>query len=606
MKRSPHFIPGNKSSQLPSNVVWFDTETKPTTGTDGRQYHHLWFGWACYQRRISGTEWKPPIWFRFESIPEFWDWVESRTRAKTRLLMMCHNGGFDLPVLDAFNTLLARGYHLRSAVVDAPPIILKWIKGSRTIQFIDTVNIWKMPLKKLGESIGVPKLTMPEQSAPDDEWDNYGKQDVEVIRRATLEYWAFLRDNDLGCFAPTIASQAFSTFRHRFMEHQILIDDSDRAADISRDSYVGGRCECFRLGTYDGDIYYLDVNSMYPSVMINGQFPRKLRTVTKYCDIDDLKEWQKDNALIADCIVETDEPAYPLKHEHKLIFPVGKFRVSLTGAELKYALANDHVRRVIATCVYEQAPVFNAYIKYMYALRMDARQRGDEVGESLAKLFLNTLYGKFGQRGRRYEIIDTTYDTSILTWQHWDVPTQTLTNMRQFGGIIQEFVGESESRHSFPAIASFTTSYARMVLYRAIHKAGRENVLYCDTDSMVVNSAGLSRMQDELDANKLGAWKVEDKFKSVTLYGAKDYKFDAVKRTKGVRANATWINDAEVEQDKFVGLRGMLREGSLNAPITERIHKILHREYNKGKVGSGGRVRPWVYSHNWARGNHIT
>jgi len=617
MNRFPHFLPHNKASQIPSNCIWFDTETKPTIDPDGKEHHHLWFGYACYQRRESETTWEAEQWLRFESIAPFWEWVISRARAKTRLYLFSHNGGFDLPVMDAFKVLPEKGFRLSSAVADAPPLILTWQKGGATdpefmlrqwfsteklqpdplytIRFIDTLNIWRLPLDSVGKSIGLAKLPMPPFDAPSDVWDTYGKRDVEVIQEVCKRWFTFIRDNDLGGFAPTLASQAFNSYRHRFMNHAIFIDSNERAIELSRDSYLGGRTEAFKIGHYHGEFYYIDVNSMYPSVMVKEQFPNRLISVYGRPTKDELDYWLENRCVIADCDIETDEPAYPIVHDGKLMFPTGHFRVQLATPEFRYAWEHGHIARTHRVAVYECAPIFESFIAEIYKLRLAATASGDTVNAWLYKILMNSLYGKFAQRGRVYETVGETPTDEIWSESVIDMDTGERWRERSFGGILQRQLKNGESRESFPAIASHVTSHARLVLWHAMKQAGRENVFYCDTDSMVVNRDGFTRMSDDIDRSELGKWSLERTLSSVQIYGAKDYVFDDLVATKGVRSNALWLEPNKIEQDRFMGLRSLMEAGDLSAPVVFRQQKTLKRYYDKGQVLASGDVIPWSF-----------
>ena len=576
--------------------MWIDTETRPRRQADGRDHHHLWFGWGCYQRLYDADRWTAPVWQRFTRPGEFWSWVESLTRPKTRITMFAHNGAFDLPVLHAFRELPAREWKLTNAVVEAPPMILQWRRDGRTLRFIDTLNIWRMPLDQLGESLGVAKLPMPGPRAARAAWDRYCRRDVEVIRKAVLAWLAFLRSNDLGGFAPTLASQALRTFTHRFMSHKILIDSSEEALQLARNAYLGGRVECFRLGTYEGNFAYVDVNSMYPAVMREGKFPRSLLGVYKRPTRRELVTWLDHRSVIADVVIRTDEPAYPVVRDGRLQFPVGEFRATLAGPELRHAIEHDHLVRSSRAAVYREAPLFRDWVDWMYERKLAAQLSGDKVSRWLFKLLMNSLYGKFGQRGRRFEIVGPDDPDRVEVWDEIDADTGEIRRLRSFGGVLQEFHEESESRNSMPAIAAYVTSYARMALWRGLQAAGRSNVLYCDTDSMVVDDRGLERIRGSLDPERLGAWSLKDSFDRVTLHGPKDYMFGDTRRVKGVRHNATWTAPNAVVQDHFVGFRGLLREGQLDAPIVTTIEKKLARVYLKGDVGTDGRVSPFLFS----------
>ena len=592
MKRFTHRIPGNKSNEQPSNIVWVDTETDHTTDDQGHQHHYLRFGWACYQRIQPGSVWSQPEWLRFTEIGAFWDWVCTKCRDKTRLYLFAHNGAFDLPVLHTFSELPALGYTLVSAVADFPPAILTWKHGKKTIRFIDTLNIFRMPLAELGKSIGIAKLPMPLHSDSDTKWDEYGRQDVEIIRQAILQWLTFLRVHDLGGFAPTLAAQSFNAYRHRFMTASILVTDNQKEIDIARASYLGGRTECFAIGNYAGEFYYLDVNSMYPSVMSAGSYPIRLRGVYGHPTFREIRKWLSHLAVIADVVIVTTDPAYPIVLEGKLVFPQGRFRAILCGPELQHALDHGHIESMRSAAVYEQAPIFKQFISWAFAARVNAREAKNTVYDWLIKIFMNSLYGKFGQRGRVFETVGQCAPDLVEVWPSVNHDTKEVTHYRRFGGLEQVWIEEGESRESVPSIASYVTSYARMKMHRAIMKAGRDHCLYCDTDSLVVDHTGYERLLDEIHPTKLGAWKLEKVIKTFQIFGPKDYIMDGDIKSKGVRGSARWIGDDTAEQDHFVGFRGLLRSGNLDEPVVYKIRKHLERRYTKGVVTKTGKVDP--------------
>ena len=55
----------------------------------------------------------------------------------------------------------------------------------------------------------------------------------------------------------------------------------------------------------------------------------------------------------------------------------------------------------VLTYIYDQAPIFKAYIEYFYNRRLQAKADGNEAGSYMFKLMMNALYGKFGQNGRQ-------------------------------------------------------------------------------------------------------------------------------------------------------------------------------------------------------------
>jgi hypothetical protein len=590
--RNPHWLAGVQGAVYPSNCIWFDTETKFELDTLDRQHHYLDFGYAAYRRKIRNDAWSKPDWLRFTSNKQFWKFVISKVRPKTRLYIFSHNGAFDLPVVHAFTELPKLGYKLTSAVADAPPLILKWKKEGHTIVFVDTLNIWRVPLAVLGKAIGLEKLTMPSPSASREKWNAYGKRDTEIIMQACIEWWQWLSDNDFGSFAMTLASQAMSTFRHRFMSHKIFIDSNEKAIAMSRNAYVGGRTEAHRLGHFEGEFYYLDINSMYPYVMRVHEFPRCLVGVYINPSEKELNEWSECFSIIAEVDIETEEPIYPLIHDKRLVFPVGKFSLTLCQPELELARERGHAIRIKRVAVYERAPIFEEFVATLYPLRLLEKNKGNESASYFLKIMMNSLYGKTGQRGRRYETSGECNPNEVACWQEIDIDSKTLVKKRRFGGLEQQWIDEGEARDSFPAIAAFVTSYARVKLWHAMETVGMQNMYYNDTDSIITNKTGYNKLKHLIDPDILGAWKLESVHKVMDIWGAKDYRLDGIQKTKGIRKTADWIDSNSVIQDYFVGLKGLLQMGDLSGPIVYKQKKTLSREYRKGLPLKSGKVKP--------------
>src|SRR5712691_2942084 len=163
MRRS-HVLRDNRVCEYPQQAIWFDTETRFEIRKDQTIYHHLKFGYACYMRRHRNGVWSDEDWLRFETRADFWSWCCNKVRDSTKLYLFCHNTSFHLPVLDVFQEMPHYGYILRTAIIEAPPTILRFRCGSKCIMILDTLNIWRMPLKFLGQEIGLEKIQMPEDN----------------------------------------------------------------------------------------------------------------------------------------------------------------------------------------------------------------------------------------------------------------------------------------------------------------------------------------------------------------------------------------------------------------------------------------------------------
>lgn len=590
--RRAHYLKPNHGCEMPHECIWVDTETNAKLLSDGSERHELDFGYAAYSRTVRKGEWIEPQWIKFNNILMFWEWVTSRLHGKSKLYIFAHNWAFDAPVLDVFNVLPELGFKLHNSVIQSPPVILKWRCAPHSLMLIDTLNIWRMPLAKLGESIGLPKLKMPDKLAPQSEWDTYAKRDVEIIMRACLNWFDYLKSNDLGGFAPTLASQAVRTFRHKFMSHKILIDSDEKALALARNSLHGGRTECFYLGKVPETIYKLDANSQYPAIMRTKFMPRQLLGHYTRPSVNELSKWLDEFCLTIKAHIKTSLPVYPVNHNDRLTFVTGEYIGYLSTPEIEYAIEHDLIVEVYEVNIYERDIIFRDYIDYFYNERLKYKAEGDETRSLQTKLLMNSLFGKFAQRGIMYTKVDDTRDASIKVWTEIDAETGDVFNYRQYAHIIEELQQEGESRDSHPAIAAHITAHARTQVWGWMLGSGLGNYYYCDTDSIWVNKSGYERLRHLIDDNELGMLKCEGVHDNVWIYGPKDYIIDNQVRIKGIRSKARKVDDNVFEQDKFSSLIGLLRYGDMSAPIVKKQIKHLKRQYNKGIVQDDGWIIP--------------
>jgi len=580
-------------------------------------YHHLKFGYACFMRRNRHDNWGEEEWFEFRTVAQFWDWVIGHGRPKTKLYLFCHNTSFDLPVLDVFQSLPERGFQLISAIIEAPPTILRYrtntkcdvtcahphhttaCKGrrrtARSIIILDSLNLFRMPLKELGLEIGLQKLEMPADNDLTIDWESYGKRDVEVLRTSVLKWFAFLQHHDFGSFAPTLAGQAMRAFRHKYMRHRIMIDNDIQALALTREGYYGGRCEAFFIGRLKDKFWLLDVNSMYPSVMARESFPNKLTTYSRHLTVGDLAQLLENRCVTADVSITTDKPFAPCRHGKKLIFPVGSFRTILSTPEIRYALTRGYIDAVHRTAIYEKAPLFSTMMHDLYNMRLQYDAAGNKVYAFLCRKLINSFYGKWGQSGFKWDEKDKIDDLSAKHWTEINYETKEVRYYRQFGGLVQMRGTAAESQDSFPAIAAHVTAFARMLLYDLILLAGVNNVYYSDTDSLLVNNDGYNNLACRIDSTSLGFLSIKGQYEDIEIFGCKDYVFGSKFRAKGVRNKAIWLNRNTVEQERWAGLRGLLALDMCDSASTKRIVKRLSRQYDKAQVLPSGRVIPWVF-----------
>lgn len=594
IERRPHILKANKTNARPRYTVFLDTETTPVEVDVNTIEHRLRLGVACLYYRGEGKRKDKQTWHTFTRSGDFWDWLDAIKTGKDRICVIAHNMDFDFTVLGGFAPLSERGWSLSHFINSQAVNIWKFRKDKRSLLFLDNMNYFKMSLKLLGENIGLPKMAIDFDECTDEELSIYCRRDVEIMVKAWQDWHRYCIDNDLGVWASTVTGQAFNAFRHRFMPTAPYIHTNEDAIALERRAYHGGRSECFRIGKYtDGPYYMLDVNSMYPYIMLIDRFPSMLRTIVKRGDIGLLRRLSVDNGVIADCEVTTDIPVYPTWLNDHLVFPVGCFKASLTTPEILFALSRGHITGVGAIAVYTMADLFSRYVRFFYSQRMRFKAEGNVAYGMIAKLMLNSLYGKFGQKIDIWDRVGTDPELMDSAWKEWDVSDRRMRSFRVIGGVIEEVVGHAEGYNAFPAICAHVTAYARLYLWEIIRAVGRRHCYYCDTDSVIVDRDGYNRMSTYLDPEMIGLCKVEAEADTLNIYNIKQYVFGDKKRFKGIKADAEQVNPSTYVQWHQVHIAGALKAGTTDRCTWKKAVKHISPEYKKGLVQTDGCIKPF-------------
>lgn len=594
-QRHPHVIKPTVGEGRPGNIIWFDTETRQTKQPDGSTRHTLRLGYAVYYRRFKRRGYVEQDSYVFADYDSFIEWISGHCRNKTTTYLVAHNIVFDLSIVHAYSELARHGWTLESFYSKATTSIFRWKRRDARLVGLDNMNLFAGKLEKWGRIFGYPKGHVDFDTVTDQDLLTYCKRDVEIMVRSWMEWLTFLDRYDLGSFKVTTASTAFSAWRHRFMSAKVFIHNDPDALLMERESYHGGRTECFWTGKRsDGPFYYLDVNNMYGYVLSRFEYPAGIWNVDSKPSVSRLLRKLEKQAVVARVLVDMREPVFPTLQDNITVYPLGQFITTLTTPELIYAIEQGSLLDVYQMAWYRRAPLFADYIAEFHKLRMDYRHAGNDGYEQIAKMLMNSLYGKFGQSAYdQRRIADTDPDAA---WSQLVVNAQSGEVYRIFalGGGIYEEHKSGEAGNSFPGIAAHVTAYARLYLWQLIQIAGRKHVYYCDTDSMIVDPQGLENVKHLMDPDRLGYLKAEHESLILEIHAPKDYRMGERVKIKGVRDPSTITDQDTVQQDQWQRLGGQIQAGSTDDFLVKPVTKHLNRRIRSGVVGAGGWVRPFV------------
>ena len=597
------YLGENKARVRPIYNLFLDTETRAQAKGDGVEEHHLSLCVSVSTRRDNRDPEKiSEKWFSTETASEWWDDLVENLPKRKRVYVWTHNAQFDCSIMELRTQAEKHGFIFRKFISGPLPYIVDlWNPEKQsTVRWVDSLNIFKVPLAVLGESIGIPKLEMPTSEYSEetkDEWYEYCKRDVTVLMHAILGWQNTVYDNKWGNFAPTIAGQAMNLFKHKYYRpRSIYLHDDIEGCRAERKSYYGSRVEVFNTHKQTTKAWMLDFNSLYPAVMKETPMPVRY----KGCQDREIKPETLSTILdhYAACAlveVSTDIPLVPYRLA-RLCFPIGTFTGWYCGDELSLLLRHGAIKRVFKTYMHHKELIFDRFITDLYEYRRKNIDLGNDVVAYHAKLLMNSSYGRWGMRSRHWETIRRTEPGEEVVDGVLD-QDGTFTRYRERFGLLQELSKGEEALESYPLIAATISAGARIKLFNAMQVAGKHNYYYCDTDSLALNETGLKNLETAglLHESEIGKLKVQSECSNFHFRNSKDYRFNGKDKIKGVGGNAREVSKNTYLKTIFQSMNTRISHNDPDGFVrTVDTLKHMKRIYKKGTIDQAGWVTPLV------------
>lgn len=608
----------SKRESIPSNLLFFDTEAQwdRENQYEAGQYQRLTIGVAIACRLEAGKVTRRKV-CRFRTIQEFWDFLISRLNPDRPLFAFGHNIGYDLGITGLPERLQSGEFRIFNSekdtkftdklgqkkqrtegfvCLDNPPVILQVFHttGWKTT-FVDTFNYWTMGLAKIGEMLGFPKTEIPLADRPIEEHFAYCENDAQIVEKAVLALIDWIREQNIGSFKYTAPSLAMGLFTKRFDQAKVETHQILPVRQLERKAYYGGRLELFYQGDVKESVYELDVTSLYPHVMKENPYPRKLIKYWTHATHTHYVTPALGPDHIATVKLKTRGP-YPVNDPSiGTYYPQGEFWTTLAGPELELALERGEIIDVGEWAKYELADVFSGFVDYMWDYRRTMKIAKNEVYSTFAKLCMNGLYGKYGQMTNGWiDRPDILPSGDFGVYISDSVDGNKTEVFRNIGVCVQQFTGKMEHEKSFPAIAAFVTSNGRVGIEAIRNTAGKENVYYLVTDAAFCNYDGLQNLYAAgmVQENILGKLSLKHygataKFEAIHHYRVGAFECEGSMK-KGIRRNP----DGSITEIHFESLQKLLNRTPDNSVHVVPVTKRFSKTYDRGIIGADGWITP--------------
>jgi len=452
------------------------------------------------------------------------------------------------------------------------------------VNFYDTLRLYPASVEKLGELLNEPKLQQPKcfKKIPQntEEWDElitYCLKDCKITHDFIMKvYYPYLVKNNLKpCI--TIGSTALQDFKNNYLKIP-LFQESEQARDFAFKSYYGGRTETFKRGTYE-NVFCFDINSLYPSVMYENDFPNPNRSKILKNGSEYLINKYDGISFIKIEVPYMDFPPLPVRIEGKLIFPYGIIEGYYCHNEIINALKfGCKILEVGESIIYtKKEGFFKEFVAKHYQERLKYQKENNPL-EIMEKLILNNLYGKFG-----FNYKET---STVIPSNQFDFNKHVLKASFLKPILNGEFVSINSKNinppaYCFPILSAYITAYARIKLYTYLSDNRLKNkILACDTDSIFLKDYS----EEIKTSNELGDMKLEKGFpvSSAIFVRPKMYLTNKPK-CKGIkfdkkRAKEQFIqilNNETMIQERFIKYRSVIRSKETHKNGLLQINQII-------------------------------
>src|SRR6266540_3469916 len=407
---------------------------------------------------------------------------------------------------------------------------------------------------------------------------------------------------------PTLPSLAFKLFRTHYLKKDTIHMISGKIDDNIRQGYTGGAVDMYIPSNFNNKlIYCYDVNSLYPYVMANFKMPIGSPTYFQ----KDIRKFNPYAFGFFYCKITAPENLlHPILQVHHLgkdnlrtIAPIGTWEGMYFSEELYNAEKLGYKFEVLWGYTFESDLIFKDYINDLYKIRLEY-PKSDPIN-LVAKLLLNSLYGRFGMNDN-FTYIDIWQKDEYLRLEKDNL--DNIINIIKLGNnyLVQlkfkqkeldtNLDNASETHNINIAIAFAVAAYARIHMSQFKNNPNLPNLYYSDTDSAYFDGPLPDSM---VDPKRLGAIKLEKICKKAIFLAPKVYAFldqnNIIEiKIKGVTKKAIIDNNININlfesllfKNKFIELKQTKWFKSLadaNITINEQLYSLKATENKRELV----------------------
>lgn len=588
--RRDHWLRLNEAHRVPRRLLSVDATSQTTL--QRRATRHT-FRTAAGALDLLGGAGRPeaaPHRVGFDQAADLWEWVAESTATTHRTVLFAYDLSQLWRLTGALEALPALGFKPTRTVLNDYSCWGRFVKGKRTLMLCDVRSWLPAPLGRIAGDLNLAAPRPPAVDAGVDAWERYTRRRAEIVRLACLNLLEWLHDDDLGDFRPTGHAQASAAFRHRFLAPRtVLVHWGGETRDAERRAAWTGRAEVWRPGKVQGPLVEYDYTAAYAWIAERESLPTRLLGPVVLRDRATLIAASPSRSVLYEADVTTEAPTLPTLYDDRIVWPVGSFTTTVWDVELENAIREGATVKLRRAWLYERAPVLRPWARWVLACLAGEVDSIDPLRRRVVKAWSRSLIGRFALRYPELRPIRVEDDAAVKITTIRDAAAGRDVREIQVGFEVFEQAGVVDGADSTPQIMSAVMSHARVRLWRTMRAAGFENVLYVDTDSVLVTPAGAGRIEAELRQGHFPGLRQKATYSRGDLRAPRNIDLDDERRVAGLPKTAGLRADGVFEAEVWESLTGSLRRRRPAGVFRlQRSFTLGNHDYRREQLDAGG------------------
>lgn len=572
---------------MPARMVAFDTESR--FSRDGDTSVQSWRTGSAIRWRTDLRTGDNAQGAAFNDPRRLYTWVTEFCHPGMRTVVWAHNLGHDIRISQAFRILPLLGWRLEWCNLDRNVSAMTWRSDAGTLVFADTWTWVPLPLGHIAPMTGLVKFDMPQDAAPDESWNDYCMRDTEIVYRAVSSLVRYIKKNNLGNWQPTGAGMAYTTWRHKFMTHKVLVHDNEAALSAERAAMYTGRAEAWQHGQLPVGMWTeVDMRNAYLTIGAECDLPRKLHHRTGALSDREYRSVASRYRVLCRCRVHTDSPVLPHRVDNRFLWPVGSWEGWYWDTELDAAIKAGTQVKVLEAYAYVKDPILRDWAQWVLSVIRTEATPDTVVAQNWILHCSRALIGRLALRTPAWEPFGANPEGITGITMMTDPESGKTHRLMHVGDQTLIETDRKEGRDSLPQVTGWIMAECRRRLWDGMNHAGLDNIAHVDTDSILVNREGLARLETAYGDDFARLWAVKGSWRRLDMYGPRSYIRDGRRVAAGIPLRAEKAGPDLFTGEKWTSLAGDLeaREGVV-VTTTEGKWRMRKTDPRRQSAGAG-------------------